>query len=376
MECWLFNLIQWPFQQTEIPYPFPGAMFDRSRAKHLYDESLRLFKRADELGYDAICLPEHHYGSNGLIPSPNIMAAALATQTERAKIALMGNCLPIHGHPVRVAEELAMVDVLSGGRLISGFIRGGPREYFAYGVDVATGRSMFNEAWELIVKAWTAEEPFAWHGEYYHYDVVSILPRPLQQPHPPLMMAGNTAESVEWAAQHHVPLMTNFSPVDQMAETFAYYRKYAQEHCGWSPEPKDMGECPLVYVAETDAKARQEAGPQAETFFSVIGKAHATSAQLQRIAAGARTERSFAYKTTPHAPRPQRFDFDTLAAQGYCIVGSPDTVVRAIKQHQKLLSIGIIMTHLPFGMLEPGDAMNSLELFAKEVMPHLRNGEG
>src|SRR5207248_10788405 len=127
-----------------------------------------------------------------LTPSPNVLAAAVATHTTNAKIVLMGNCLPLHGHPVRLAEELAMIDVLSGGRLVSGFLRGGAREYSAYGIDLETGREMFKEAWELIVKAWTDPEPFAWHSNNYDYDVVSILPRPIQHPHPPLITGANT----------------------------------------------------------------------------------------------------------------------------------------------------------------------------------------
>jgi alkanesulfonate monooxygenase SsuD/methylene tetrahydromethanopterin reductase-like flavin-dependent oxidoreductase (luciferase family) len=105
------------------------------------------------------------------------MAAVLATQTERARIGLLGNCLPLHGHPVRLAEELAMIDVLSRGRLVSGFLRGNTREYQSYSVDLRRARGMFEEAWQLIVQAWTAPEPFAWHGDYYHYDTVSIVPR-------------------------------------------------------------------------------------------------------------------------------------------------------------------------------------------------------
>src|SRR5438477_7217922 len=174
MQVWLFDIMPWPYRQAEIPHPFPGRLFDRALGKELYDGHLALYRRADELGYDGVCFAEHHYGTNSVDPSPNLMAAAVARETSNCKLVIMGNCLPLHGHPVRLAEELAMIDVLSGGRLVSGFIRGGTREYESYSVDIRHGRELYEEAWELIVKAWTEDEPFAWHSEHYRYDVVSI----------------------------------------------------------------------------------------------------------------------------------------------------------------------------------------------------------
>ncbi len=241
MDVWLFNILSWPFDVEKIPTPFPGSLFDARLATRIYHEGLAINRRADELGFDGVCFAEHHYGTTAIVPSPNLTAAAMATQTTHARIVLMGNCLPLHAHPVRLAEELAMIDVLSGGRLVSGFLRGGAREYGAYGINIAEGRGRFEEAWDLIIRAWTEDEPFAWQGEFFHYDVVSILPRPLQQPYPRIVMGANSAESIEWAAEHQVTLITSQSPTSQIAETFAYYRRYAQEHCGWTPGPELIG---------------------------------------------------------------------------------------------------------------------------------------
>src|SRR4051794_14704677 len=179
----------WPYKQSEMPHPFTGRVYDRKLGQQLYNEHLAFYRRADELGYDGVCFAEHHYGTNSVDPSPNVMASAVAAQTSNAKIVILGNCLPMHGHPVRLAEELAMIDLISGGRLVSGFIRGGGSEYWAYGVDVTRGRAMYNEPADLIVKAWTAEDPFDWHGKFYDYETVSIIPRPIQQPHPPVIAA-------------------------------------------------------------------------------------------------------------------------------------------------------------------------------------------
>ncbi len=374
LEIWLFDIMPWPYRQSEIPHPFPGHMYDRKLGKQLYDEHLALYRRADELGYDGVCFAEHHYGTNSVDPSPNVMASAVAAQTSNVKIVILGNCLPMHGHPVRLAEELAMVDVISGGRLVSGFIRGGGGEYWAYGVDIAKGRAMYNEAAELIVKAWTAEEPFSWHGEYYDYDCVSILPRPIQQPHPPVIVAGNTAESIEWAAEHRYPLMTSFSPTDQIAETFGYYRKYAQEACGWTPGPDYMGVSRQCYVAETDERAIQEIREHALAFYNNVS-APGRKPEMQALNAARHTERSFAYKSAGHHHMPSGGQdlFDRVQEDGLLVTGSPDTVIRKIREQQQALGIGIFLTYLPFGTLEPKHAMKSLELFAKEVLPVVKN---
>jgi alkanesulfonate monooxygenase SsuD/methylene tetrahydromethanopterin reductase-like flavin-dependent oxidoreductase (luciferase family) len=372
MQVWLFNIMMWPYRQAEIPYPFPGTMYDRKLGKELYDGHLALFKRADELGYDGVCFAEHHYAFNGTAPSPNLMAAAVATHTSNVKLALLGNCLPIHGHPVRLAEELAMIDVLSNGRLMSGFLRGTARETHAYGIDNAEARGRWEEAWELIVKAWTEPEPFAWHSTYFDYDEVSIVPRPLQLPHPPVLAAANSAESIEWAAQHHASLLTSFSPTEQIAETFAYYRKYAQEQCGWTPAPEDTGVSRQVYVAATDAKAREEVEGHARNFYNNIGMGVHTTAEMQRKRI---TDRSYAYKSAPHRNMPVGDDaqYERLREAGYLVAGSPDTVTRLIKDQQKRLGVGRFLTYLPFGTMEPRQAMGSLELFAKEVLPNLRD---
>ena len=373
MKVWLFDIMPWPYRQSEIPHPFPGYMYDRQLGKELYDGHLAMYQRADELGYDGVCFAEHHYGTNSVDPSPNLMAAAVATHTSSCKIVIMGNCLPMHGHPVRLAEELAMLDVLSNGRLVSGFIRGGGGEYFAYNIDVTKGRSMFTEAAELIVKAWTEDEPFAWHGEHYDYDVVSILPRPLQRPHPPVIMAGNSAESIEWAAQHRYPLFTSFSPTWQIAETFGYYRKYAADECGWTPTPEYMGVSRQCYVAETDAKAREEAEEHAMTFYKMLASPQ-KQAEMKEINAARNTERSFSYKTQGHTHLAQAADltWESVQERGLLITGSPDTVIRKIKEQKDALGVGTFLSYLPFGSLEPKHAMKSLELFAKEVLPVLR----
>jgi alkanesulfonate monooxygenase SsuD/methylene tetrahydromethanopterin reductase-like flavin-dependent oxidoreductase (luciferase family) len=372
MKVWYYTLMPWPYHYGEVPWPFPGSRYEAERAPELYRGYLDLFRAADELGYDGLALAEHHYTKVGTAPSPNVMAAVLATHTRNAKIGLLGNCLPLHGQPVRLAEELAMIDVMSGGRLMAGFIRGGGREYYAFGIDIAAGRSMFEEAWDLIVKAWTEPEPFAWHGKHYHYDVVSILPRPLQQPHPPVVAAATTAESIEWAARHHAPLLMGFASTQQMIEGFEYYRRFAHDECGWDPTPDDMGIIGPTYVSVSDASARVEAEEHVFAHHEELANL-ISGGPLREFTQRRLSERSYAYRSAGGADerRAETADYETLARQRYYI-GSPDTVISRIQQRQKELGVGLFATVTPFGSMEPPQAMKSIELFAREVLPHLR----
>jgi alkanesulfonate monooxygenase SsuD/methylene tetrahydromethanopterin reductase-like flavin-dependent oxidoreductase (luciferase family) len=375
VKIWYYTLMPWPYQYGEIPYPFPGGMFERDRAQGLYAAYLDLFRRADELGFDGIALAEHHYTKVGTAPSPNLLAAVVATHTHHVKIGLLGNCLPLHGHPVRLAEELAMIDVLSGGRLMAGFIRGGGREYHAFGVDIAEGRAMFEEAWELIVKAWTDPEPFAWHSAHYRYDVVSIVPRPLQQPHPPVLAAGTTAETLEWAAQHHAPLLMGFGTTQQIKDGIAYYRGYAEEKCGWKPGPEDVGLIGPTYVSNSDASAREEAEEAMRVHHEELVLL-TSGGPLRAFTQQRLSERSYAYRSAPGREpgvTAETPDYETLARERY-YVGSPDTVTQRILDKQKEFGIGFFAAITPFGDMEPPQALRSVELFAKEVLPHLQSG--
>ncbi len=372
MKVWYYTLMPWPYRYGEIPYPFPGKMFEPKRAPELYRGYLNLFRRADELGYDGIALAEHHYTKVGTAPSPNLMAAVAATHTQNAKIALLGDCLPLHAHPVRLAEELAMLDVMSNGRLVAGFIRGGVREYHAFGVDIANGRGMFEEAWDLIVKAWTEPEPFEWHGTYYTYDVVSILPRPLQQPHPPVVAAATSAETIEWAARHHAPLLMGFASTEQMVEGFGYYRRFAHEECGWDPTPDEMGIIGPTYVSTSDAAARAEAEDHVFVHYNELASILSGGA-LRGMNELRNSERSYAYRSSS-APDERHLvaaDYEALARQRYYI-GGPDTVIQRIQDRQRELGVGLFCPVTPFGSMEPPQAMKSLELFAREVLPSLR----
>ena len=201
MKVWLFMRIGYPRRITGS-YLLAGKDYDRILGKEIYDEVVDFLRGVEGYGFDGIFFPEHHSrAANGLSPSPNLFVAMTAVLTEQMKIGLMGNCLPLH-HPVRLGEELALLDNLSNGRLVVGMTRGG--DFWAFNIASAESRERFEEGWEIIRKGWEAEEPFEHHGKYWNLDYVAFLPRPLQKPIPETWIPSISAESMEWAAKNRI----------------------------------------------------------------------------------------------------------------------------------------------------------------------------
>jgi len=161
-----------------------SSLFDPRRAHHMYNDFMDELEFAAECGFDAVCVNEHHSNGYGLMPSPNLIASALSRRTTDTALCVMGNSLALYNPPTRVAEEFAMIDVMSNGRLVAGMMRGTGNEYVTYNVNPSESRERFAEAVSLIRRCWTELEPFGWEGKYYQNRTVSIWPRPVQQPHP------------------------------------------------------------------------------------------------------------------------------------------------------------------------------------------------
>src|SRR5262249_51439444 len=190
---------------SELPYPLAKRHFNADVAERTYAEHLAAWEEMDRLGYDGVGFNEHHCSPYGLMNSPNLMAAAASQRTKKLKLLIYGNLLPLH-QPLRLAEELAMIDCLSGGRLIAGVARGIPREYAVHHVPMAESRARFEEAFEIITRAWT-EDVFSFQGKFHSYKDVALWPPPVQQPHPPIWTPITTSkESIEFAAKHNIPI--------------------------------------------------------------------------------------------------------------------------------------------------------------------------
>ena len=162
------------------------------------------------------------------MPSPVVMASALSRRTKNARIAILGNAFCLREHPLTLAEEHAMIDCITGGRLISGFVRGVGAEYFSFGANPAISHERLQEAHDLVMQAWTRPGPFAFEGKHYHFEYVNVWPRPFQQPHPPIWCPSHGhVETIEWAAhpdRKYVYLQT-YSPLESVARYLNLYRE-------------------------------------------------------------------------------------------------------------------------------------------------------
>jgi alkanesulfonate monooxygenase SsuD/methylene tetrahydromethanopterin reductase-like flavin-dependent oxidoreductase (luciferase family) len=251
-----------------MPYPLPRAHFDPETAARSYAEHLEVWKEMDRLGYDGVGLNEHHTTPHGLMNSPNMMAAVGAQHTKNLKFLLLGNLLPLH-NPLRIAEELAMADCLSRGRVLAGFARGVPREYKVYDVPMSESRARFEEAYEVILKAWTTET-FSHQGKYWKFNNIAIWPRPYQQPHPPVWVPfTGSKETIEWAGKHGLNAVF---PDVRRGLTEDIVRHFAQSLAKHGHRIHSDRLCLFTdaWVAESKAKALEEYAPYFLYFTQVL----------------------------------------------------------------------------------------------------------
>src|SRR4029453_18002179 len=339
-----FDLLAYPHVPQEAPgTPVPSNYFDPHKGAANYKEHLDEMAHCEELGFDGVVFNEHHYSAYGTMPSPNLIAAALSQRTQRIKIGVLGNILPLRQHPVRVAEEYAMIDCLSGGRLIAGFVRGVPAEYLWYSVNPAKPLGRFKKAYELIMPAWT-QPVWSHEGTFFQLRDCAIWPRPVQQPHPPIWIAARSAESIEWCVKNHLPTAQIYKTTAQIEDTFGDYRKVAHDE-GWEAIPDDFILCRHIYIDESDKKAQEVAEPARRFFFTVFNRgfneAINKEAVGQRLMAALTTERSFNYFREGNRERRDfsKLDWDGLISTGYMIAGNPDSVARQITPQMKQLGV-------------------------------------
>lgn len=376
MEVYAFHLMPWQDVDDPIAWPFSEDAFDPTVGPGLYQHYFEQLERCEVLGYDAIGFNEHHYTSYGLMPSPNLVAAHMAARTDDIRLALMGNVLPIRGNPIRVAEEIAMLDNISDGRIMSGFVRGIPTEYSAYNVDRDESRGRFSEAWDLIERAWTADEPFDWNGDFWRYEDVYIWPRPVQDPHPPRWMPAESEASLRFAAERRIPIGQVFSSTEEMRDNWRQYKRIATESFDWTPDVEHFWPARAIYVAETTAQAREEAKEHVEYFYrnllAALYKAGAVKAAGDDGWDSAHPEKYHQY-LPPVGRKAMTASFEDLLDSGEVIAGSPEAVTAELeRQYETIGGFGTLIGLFQFGSLPHDLVVKNLELFADEVMPELR----
>ena len=377
MKLYNFDLLAYPHVPKEAPRtPVPSSFFDPAKGAANYNEHLEEMAYCEELGFDGVVFNEHHYSAYGTMPSPNLIASALSQKTKKIKIGVLGNILPLRNHPVRVAEEYAMIDCLSNGRLIAGFVRGIPPEYIWYGVNPEESRGRFQEAYDLIMTAWT-ESVWSFEGEFFKLKDCAIWPRPMQQPHPPIWIAARSAESIEWCVKRRLPCAQVYQTTGQIEDTFGYYRAKAKEE-GWEATPDKFILCRHIYIDESEKKAQDFGDPAMRYFFTVFNRgfneAINKDAVAKQLSAALTSERSFSYFRENNRERRDfsKLDWNGLLDTGYLIAGNPDSVAKQIKNQMSQIGADHFMGMFHIGNLAHDKVMNSLNLFKKEIMPGLQ----
>lgn len=366
MKAALFNIVPYVGEAERGSWPVPTRIYSAEVAGRSMELALEQFQLADELGFDWVTLAEHHFAPLSLSPNPMVMAGAVTQRVRRAKIALLGATIPIL-NPVRVAEEFAMLDTLTGGRVVAGMLRGTANEYVTYDVNPAESRERFEEAMELIIRAWTEPVPFGWQGRYFRFRSVSIWPRPVQQPHPPIYMSGSSPEAGEFAARRRVRIGLAFTTLPLAREAVRHYRARAAE-CGWEPDPDHVLYRVTAHVAETDEQAIEELRASgADTprrGFSLANR------PVDEAAAGAGYYGRDATNQRDRIAAQGRPILDRIE-QGQLLAGSPDTVLAQARRIRDELGAGIL--ELVFSPLGRERTLQSIELFGTRVLPRLRD---
>jgi len=381
MEFHAFHLMPWPhlppdFAADRNKYPtswvtLSNACYDPVEGQQLYNRYLDELEYAEKLGFDGVCVNEHHQNAYGTMPAPNIMAAMLARRTSRVKIGIVGNGLPLRDHPLRVAEEVAMLDVVTGGRIISGFVRGIGCEYFSLGVNPTYSMERFREAHDLIIRAWTETGPFPWEGKHYQVRYANVWPRPLQKPHPPIWIPGfGSKETIEWCAHpdRKYVYLAVYMPENLVKWFFDMYRESAEKY-GYTASPYQMGHLVPVYVAETDARAEEEAASHLLWLY-YYGLRHKPEFLFPPGYVSLSSMRSI-LKNAPEMDW-EKMSFKELNEKGFCVIGSATTVRQRLAEYANTLGFAVLPVLLQFGDMPHHKTMKNMELFATKVMPHLR----
>jgi alkanesulfonate monooxygenase SsuD/methylene tetrahydromethanopterin reductase-like flavin-dependent oxidoreductase (luciferase family) len=376
-----------------MPYPELPEDFNRKHRSVWVDVDPRLFEpevvassyeryieqlvHAEQCGFDGICVNEHHGNGYGLMPSPNVIASILATRTSRAAITVLGNSVALYDPPVRVAEEMAMVDLLSHGRLISGFPVGTSMDTaYAYSVNPGILRRKYHEGVDLVLRAWAATEPFAFNGRFTQMRYVNALPRPLQRPHPPIWIpGGGSVETWDYCStRDYVYAALSYYGHLMAKETVGGYWRRVEEH-GKDPNPYRLAFLQFIGVGDTDREAYKLYKEPAEYFFNrslhvypgyadppgYVTEASARARYKSQVRAVARA------KQAKHD-----LTWDEMVEKGYVVIGSPDTVRETLEDVARTFNCGHLLTMLQFGNMSDELTRHNSKLFGEKVAPGLR----
>ena len=359
----------------------PSKLFDPAVGHRAYNDYLDELEYAASVGFDGICVNEHHQNAYGLMPSPNLMAAALARRTSDVKLVLMGNSVALYNPPTRVAEEMAMLDVLSGGRLVAGFPVGTPMDTtFCYGQSPATLREKYREGVDLILRAWSEPDVFSFNGKYTQLRYVNIWPRPMQKPRPPVWVPGGASIETWDLCLEKDFLYANLSYFGYLeAKKILDGFWQAVDRHKLPRNPYRAGFLQFIAVADSDAEAERLYTEPALYFYQrclhVYGGFASPPGYMSIPTIRAGIESQIARITRRAGARAElgNLTWKDLIDRGYVVAGSPATVADRINDMADTLNVGHLMVLLHYGNMSKELTLYNTQRFAKEVIPRLRS---
>ncbi len=349
-------------------YFFLQAPPGRTDAQILTEEVNQMVL-AEELGFDSVWLTEHHYADYGLSSAPSVLLATVAARTSRIRLGIAVYVIPFH-HPLRLAEETASIDILSGGRLIVGLGRGNrPMEFYGHGVPQEDSRGRMEEGVEVLLQAWTREH-VNYAGRFWRIRNVPVYPKPLQKPHPPLAFAVTSAETIAWTARHGYGMLSSGlgTPLAQTIRNRDAYVSGLESSGHSEAEIAQLLQrwvvTKHVYVAPTDSAALAEAkGPEMwyrDAFVRSLS-ADGLVGLHESVYQGA----------DAMIQRLKSQTWEDLVGSAL-LIGSPETVAAKISELQAA-GAGELACWMNFGGLPSDNVRRSMRLFAEEVMPRFRD---
>ena len=374
MRAWHFSETAYPYLPPASDYEsirvnLPNRLYDPRRGAELYDRYIDEWLIAEQEGLE-IMLNEHHQTAYGMMPSPVVIASILARETKHCRIAILGSAIPLRDHPLTLAEEHAMIDTISGGRLITGLVRGIGAEYHVFGANPARSHERFHEAHDLIIRAWTEPGPFSFEGKHYHFQYVNTWPTPFQKPHPPIWVPSQgSAETIDWASHpdHRYTYLQTFSPVSQVRKFMDLYRERAAQY-GYTAGEEQLGWAVPVYVGETDESALRDAKPHFENFRRYFAKMPFEYLLPPGYSSVNSMMRVMAAKANMEAD----LSIEDAVKLGMIVCGSAATVRDQLAEYKRSIGFGNLLTMLQFGTL-PGElTAQNQHRFAEQVMSPLR----
>ena len=322
-------------------------------SQEIYARGVEMAQAAEALGFRNVWLAEHHFSTYGYLSRPAQLATYIAAKTTRLRVGTAVIVVPLH-HPLVIAEEIATLDLLSGGRLDVGLGRGYQHyEFERFGLELESGRARWEESIDVILKA-LGGQPFSYEGKFFKIPETSVFPQPVQKPLPPIWITAQSPESVEGAVRRGFHVLTGgFGiPIERMAEFRRLFDRVVAEVR--RPRPLEVGVQRAVYVTDSQADARAAAEEARWNMRVTLSLRN----HYERVERG---------RAIP-VPATKEPDLDDLLDR-FLVIGTPDTCIRQIKRIRELVGITHFNCSFWFGDLAHARVLRSMELFAREVMP-------